>query len=443
MSGGNVAKSIGSMAALGATFVLTACAADPAPKSEPADSAAADEATADVAVSADAAKTGETAAGSDAVADAVADAAADAVTDAVADAVADSAADTVAPSDTASGGCPQAAALLVMTNAAGAGDNYAKPQLSGSCADGKFTVVSNGMPTYQFVAMTPNALKPQNWTWSIPAEPKVADKTTAIPQLGLVGFSVAGMPFYGPNEGPQPTDSAYGDPVYNNITDGCFGHTAQNGDYHQHAFAVKCLTQAAVPNKMPWTSADEDGSKPSPIVGFAMDGFAIYGPWGCTDAACAKPVKFQSGYKKVGDPKTNAWQAYSYQANAADPTVLDACNGRTGPDGVYRYHATSGFPYILGCYKGTATGAGGGGTTDPGGNTGPQSCTADSDCVGAKCPTGAKAGCKCEKPPQEAGKICVPKCATNSDCPAPNGQTGKCDTATGICQKPAGGGPPP
>lgn len=350
--------------------------------------------------------------------------------------------DTASATDAVAASCPQAAALLDMTTAVGAGDTYAKPQLAGKCENGQFVVTSNGMPSYQFVPMTPNALKPQAHAWKITTSPVAAAQTTAIPELGLVGFSVAGLPFYGPNEGGQPTAEAYGDPIYNGITDGCNGHTAQNGDYHNHALQTKCLTQAAVSTKTPWTLAAEDGSKPSPIVGFALDGFAIYGPWGCTDAACAKPVKFHSGYKKTGDPKTYAWKAYTYTANAADATVLDACNGRVGPDGSYRYHATEGFPYILGCYKGSATGAGAGNPVG-GGTTGPQSCTADADCIGAKCPQGSKAGCKCAQVPDQTSKVCVPQCKANADCPAPPGQAGKCMTAQGICEKPAGGGPPP
>ena len=438
--------------ALGAA-VLWACSAE-----TPAPSAATDE---DTEASADAAALGDAAASADGGspdATTKTDAAPpdvatanDAITAAETGTAGDAAAtaDSVAAGDaTPTPSCPQAAALLAMANAAGAGDAYAKPQLAGKCENGEFVVTSNGMPSHTFVPMTPNPLKAQAYTWKIPLAPVAAATTTAIPELGLVGFSVAGLPFYGPNEGGQPAAEAFGDPIYNGITDGCSGHTAQNGDYHNHALKPKCLTQAAVASKTPWTLADEDGAKPSPIIGFALDGFAVHGPWGCVDAACSKPVKFQSGYKLTGNPKTYAWKAYTYTANAADPTVLDACNGRTGPDGVYRYHATEGFPYILGCYKGTATGAGAGSPVGGGGTpTGPQACTADADCTGTKCPNGAKAGCKCATVPDQTGKVCVPQCKADADCPAPPGQAGKCMVAQGICEKPAGqgggGGPPP
>jgi len=49
---------------------------------------------------------------------------------------------------------------------------------------------------------------------------------------------------------------------------------------------------------------------------------------------------------------TYAWDNHIYAGDQGDPTVLDECNGRFGPDGTYRYHATDAFPYVLGCYRG-------------------------------------------------------------------------------------------
>ena len=60
----------------------------------------------------------------------------------------------------------------------------------------------------------------------------------------------------------------------------------------------------------------------------------------------------KSGYVKTGNPKTNSWTAYTYKASSSK-NVLDKCNGRTEADGSYAYHATSTFPYTIGCFKGT------------------------------------------------------------------------------------------
>lgn len=57
---------------------------------------------------------------------------------------------------------------------------------------------------------------------------------------------------------------------------------------------------------------------------------------------------------QTGDPTTNAWDAYSYVVND-DPTKLDECNGRIGPDGTYRYYATSAWPHVIGCFTVTPT----------------------------------------------------------------------------------------
>ena len=169
----------------------------------------------------------------------------------------------------------------------------------------------------------------------------------------------------------------------------------------------------------------------SPIIGYAMDGFPIYGPRGCLDAACSEVVTFKSGWQQTGDPSTYAWDNHAYVGGDA-PELLDACNGRVGPDGTYRYHVTETFPYIIGCYAGTplagATGTGAPegdpaqGTGGPGGA--PASCTSDADC-GAACPADAM-GCTCDDGPM--GQICVPACEDTSDCP-----TGLTCMPNGIC----------
>lgn len=262
-------------------------------------------------------------------------------------------------SSTSSGsGCAQGDTMLDVSDAAGAGANYEKPNVTWSCTDTTFTVVSNGMPHYTFVQTTPNPLKPAQRTWTITRSPQIAAQTTAIPLLGYVGFSVNGIPFFGPNEAQMPANEAYGDPIYNGLMDACLGHTSQV-EYHYHALSEKCLISSSLVAQ-PWTNADPDANKPSPIIGYAADGFAIHGARDCADAACSSVVEMKSGYVKIGDPTSYAWDAYQWQDHG-DPTYLDECNGHTGPNGDYHYHATSGFPYILGCYRGTPQGTMGGG----------------------------------------------------------------------------------
>lgn len=320
--------------------------------------------------------------------------------------------------------CWQADTMLDLTNAPGAGDGYPKPELSAKCDGDSFIVDGNGIPHYTFVQTTPNPLQEVAEHYEIPRNPQIAAAATELPLLGTAGFAVNGQPFFGPNEAAQPADEAYGDPIYNGLMDACLGHTAQQ--YHYHSMDVKCLNTASLVPE-PWMNPDPPAGEASPIIGWALDGFPIHGPLECTDAGCASVVEMKSSYVQVGDPKTNAWDAYQYQAKD-DPAFLDECNGHTGPKGDYHYHVTAGFPYILGCYKGTPQGAGdmGGGGGGAGGG-GPQSCTTAADCQGA-CPPGT-IGCTCADTPM--GKACIPTCNTSADCPSMGGMMLQCQN--GVC----------
>lgn len=329
--------------------------------------------------------------------------------------------------------CWQAKTLLDVTKAPGAGGDYAKPTLTGVCTATHFVVDTNGMPHYTFVPITPNPLVVSNQHYEITLDPQVAATTTDIPLLGTVAFAVNGMPVFGPNEGAMPAAEAFGDPIFNGIMDACLGHTADR--YHYHSLLEKCLTQMGLVNE-PWTNPDPDATKASPIVGWALDGFPIYGSRECADATCGSVVTIKSGYAQTGNPKTNAWEAYTWSDHPGDNTFLDECNGHTGPDGKYHYHVTEKFPYVLGCYRGTPNGAGtgmpgndGGMPMDGGGMMGPKACTNPADCAITDCPPGAK-GCTCGQTPM--GQICIPTCTTNADCPmGPMGMQLSCNM--GVC----------
>ena len=224
-----------------------------------------------------------------------------------------------------------------LTSVAGPGGGYAMPKVTVKCSGGNLVVSSNGMPGYTFVSKTPNGLKEQNYTWTVPLKPAKSAKSTSIEtRMGTLGFTVTGIPVFGPMEGPMPADSAFGDPVYNGLLDSCGGHTGYNSDYHDHTLITTSECNLAKRR----------------VLGYAIDGFPIYNSYGCTNKSCTKTVKVTSGYVKTGNPVSNAWQAYTYRASGK-AGQLDACNGRVEPDGTYGYHATSTFPYVIGCFKGT------------------------------------------------------------------------------------------
>ena len=327
--------------------------------------------------------------------------------------------------------CP-ASALLDLSDVEGPGDAYGAPRVAATCDGEVVEVTANGLPHYAFQPVTPNALSAQEHVWQIPQSPAVAAASTDIPLLGTIGFAINGIPMYGPNEGPQP--DPFGDPVFNEILDWCLGHTAQAGDYHYHALVESCF-YGELPDSLP-----------SPVLGFALDGFPIYGPRGCVDADCAEVATLESSWVQTGDPTTYAWDNHTCDSDTCDTAAgnkLDRCNGRVGPDGTYRYHATDSFPYILGCYRGTPLSAGGGsgaegGPSGAGGRPadhgeGPAACEVQADCEGA-CPPDA-VGCACGDTPM--GSRCIPTCERDADCPAGrDGETLTCQPS-GVCA-PAG-----
>jgi len=210
---------------------------------------------------------------------------------------------------------------------AGAGSGYDAPKVTVTCTSDTLSVSSNGIVSYPYVQKTPAGLKSQNFNWSVTTKPKIASATTSIEtKMSAVAFTVTGLPIYGPMEGPTPAVEAYGDPVYNDLLDSCGGHTGYNADYHYHRiFAVAAC------------SLEET------IIGYALDGFPIY----------SNPsYKWKSGYEKTGNPKSYSWNAYTYASGGS--TTLDECNGQVQSDGSYRYYVTESFPYVIGCYAGTA-----------------------------------------------------------------------------------------
>lgn len=254
--------------------------------------------------------------------------------------------DTADSSDTsATGDCP-AADLFPTVTANAANADYPDPSVQVACDGDELVVTSNDIPWFAYEALTPNELTAMNYEWRIPLEPVEAAEPIALDLLGDDAFALVGLAINTPNEAAEP--EPYGDPVYNEIVDACYGHTGGDGSYHMHAIDVECASMVA-----PTAGA------PSPLVGFALDGYPVYGPDACVDAACTEVVTMQSGWVQTGDPTTYAWDAYAYE-DTGDDDVLDQCNGRVEPDGSYAYHATATFPYVIGCYHGEVTTGGGG-----------------------------------------------------------------------------------
>jgi hypothetical protein len=176
-------------------------------------------------------------------------------------------------------------------------------------------IESQGYPNHPTAVFpnsdNPNTIRVQEFTFRLPLEPKLADHITRLP-MGPVGTALNGVVFFNPFEmgGMNAVDG------YSEIwLDSCCGHPQQTGVYHYHKYP-SCV-------KSPFK---DDGTKHSPIIGFAFDGFPLYGP-----------------YEESG-------------VMARDLTgdrALDVCSGHYDSQRGYHYHVTPGrFPYILGGYAG-------------------------------------------------------------------------------------------
>lgn len=134
-------------------------------------------------------------------------------------------------------------------------------------------------------------------------------------------------------------------PLANFGTDSHNAHTQPDGTYHYHGN----------PNALFYS----DSVIESPVIGFAADGYPIYGSYFNDKGTIRKAI---SSYKlKVGsrivqngiDPGGNYdgtyVDDYEYSEGLGD---LDECNGMT-IDSVYGYYVTDAYPWVLGCFKGT------------------------------------------------------------------------------------------
>ena len=114
--------------------------------------------------------------------------------------------------------------------------------------------------------------KAQSYKFTIPIKPKYTSNVTTT-SLGSIGVMISGAVLYNPYEGDGKTvamASNFNITDSNGITasfvDKCAGHPTPNmGAYHYHGLP-SCVT-----------SQVDKVSKPSHIIGYALDGFPIYG----------------------------------------------------------------------------------------------------------------------------------------------------------------------
>ena len=161
-------------------------------------------------------------------------------------------------------------------------------------------------------------VRPYNLDITLPKNPKVAAKPSCISTVHT-GVALTGAAWH-VELAPDAAINVY-DPNAALPTDRCFGHPYAF-HYHYHGYSWKCMAQGKP-------------GEPSPLLGYALDGFGIYGPRGAD-----------------GKLVTNA--------------QLDECHGRVGEvlfngkkQRIYHYVLNNEYPYSIGCFRGTPQHMGG------------------------------------------------------------------------------------
>lgn len=222
-------------------------------------------------------------------------------------------------------------------------------------------IESNGIPDHtmgQFPNRgNPNRVAEMQYRFTITTQPKAAEKPTPC-RLGIFGFALNGVPFDPGAAEWWNNDRSSGwqyEPLSGAINLGLdenAAHVQPTGAYHYHGIPIGLVRRL--------------GEKGVVQLGWAADGFPIYGPWGYAD-----PMQSGSPLKKLlsswrikrlprnggpgGTPDGTFIEDYEYIAGSGD---LDECNGRFGvtpefPQGTYYYVLTETWPVVPRFFRGT------------------------------------------------------------------------------------------
>jgi hypothetical protein len=230
----------------------------------------------------------------------------------------------------------------------------------------KRVLTSNGMPGHSAGDFPNNhdpvPLRPQKHRFELPLRPTVAAAPTEL-KMWIFGVAVNGVVF--DPSGPfwnRDGASGWQFEVLSPAAAVALGidvnhaHTQGRGMYHYHG----------LPTGLLWKLREQAPNRSMHLLGYAGDGFPIYGPEGPSDpSALDSPrrrhrpsYRLKPGQRDGGPGGRHDGtfvEDFVYEAGFGD---LDECNGRTGPtpefpDGTYYYVLTDEFPFIPRRYRGT------------------------------------------------------------------------------------------
>ena len=228
---------------------------------------------------------------------------------------------------------------------------------------------SNGIPNHDFNGVTArfaNEVRELPTVFRIPRNPKKTGSTEKLTQRSYDAVLLNGTPVdllsagcYRPNApradkngnvlagcrdtkdtwliDPPAYDAYFGVDLHN-------AHAQPDGRYHYHSN----------PNAL---FLDRNFEKPSPVIGFAADGFPIYGTMFRDKDGVIRRAR--SGYALKTKPRPSPPDGpggmpdgtYLDDYEFTGKGDLDRCNGMT-VDGQYGYYVTTSYPWILNCLVG-------------------------------------------------------------------------------------------
>jgi len=218
------------------------------------------------------------------------------------------------------------------------------------------------IPSYNIGPWTgnPNIPSNQNFVYKITRTPVQNTGTPTNVGMGHIGVWSNGVSIFNVSDGMSYNNQG----IWNRNAyywegasfDSCLGHPAPNGEYHHHV-SPACLYD------------ETDSTNHSPIIGYAFDGYPVYGGYAFTNTNGTGPIKrmkpsyvLSAATTRTNGPAVNAtypagcfMEDYIYTVSSGD---LDDRNGRfcvtpEYPAGTYAYFATidapltPSFPYTF------------------------------------------------------------------------------------------------
>jgi hypothetical protein len=253
--------------------------------------------------------------------------------------------------------------------------------------EGNYRIITaNGVPDHVAGHRNPGKVAAQEYRFRVPLKPKPADRPTPLRHAPF-GVAVNGVVFDPSTNEFWNLDRRW---MYEALSgkielglDANRAHVQPGGKYHYHGLPTALLARIGANKEMA-------------LVGYAADGFPIYGPLAHVKAedpasplrAMKPSYRIKRGQRPGGEDGPGGrydgtyFADWEYVAGLGD---LDDFNGRTGvtpdyPDGTYYYVLTDAFPFVPRQWRGEpdpsflrrpdGNGGGNGGGGNGGGNGG-------------------------------------------------------------------------